>query len=55
MAKQGKAGGRSVLAQKAQFRTSGGAMGGSKKLKVKRKRRLDRLEERAAGRDERLG
>ncbi len=47
---RGKVAGRSVQAQKAHFRSGAGAMGGSKKLQVKRKRQDDRREEREVDR-----
>ncbi|MFN3649379.1 MAG: hypothetical protein ACK47B_07330 [Armatimonadota bacterium] len=48
---RGKAAGRSELARDAHFRTGGGAMGGSRKLQAKRRRRADRLEEQRAARE----
>jgi hypothetical protein len=45
-----KAVGRSTLARQAHFRTGAGAMGGSRRLRARRRRRSDRLEEREAQR-----
>lgn len=49
-----KPAGRSNLARAAHFRLAG-AMGGTRRQNVRRKRREDRLEERAAERDARSG
>jgi len=40
--------GRSKLAQLAHFRTGAGAIGGTRKIQAKRRRRQDRLEEQQA-------
>jgi hypothetical protein len=46
-----KPAGRSLLARTAHFRTGAGAMGGTRKLQAKRRRRQDRQEERNAQRE----
>jgi hypothetical protein len=50
-----KLAGRSKLAQSAQFRTSAGAVGGSRKLQARRRRRKDRQEEQEARREGPVG
>ena len=48
MAGRKKLAGRSVLAQVAHFRTSAGEMGGTRKIKARRRRRESHNEEREA-------
>jgi hypothetical protein len=50
-----KPAGRNRLARLAHFRTSGGAMGGTRTQLAKRRRRKDREEERQAERDRPTG